>query len=721
MGDTAGLKITVGADVSSAIASIGKLDDSLETLEKDLVRIEVAIDNALGAGRDTTALEASYEKVRAKIVALRAEAAKPIPPPIVPPIPAPNDTAFLNTISKQRIAFTDLGRVITGQGFSLRALSSNFALLGPGVTIAVAALYGLYEVLNKQTDAEKKADEAAKKLKETLLNLKSGGEVIAEATGSEAGNIARVQALAHAINDQTLSYGEQKNALNEIREINKAYFGEFTKQTATVKALSAAVNEYSNALIQEAIIKKQSEAIGDLTSKLLDQVRAEDKLRSARDQAQAAVDKQGPIQASSGNVASGGADILNNKALGDLDKASAALEKQKDAVFKLREQIAIYKGDLQNAVNEQGKFKPLKAPPKYADDLKSIIPILEQIKKIYDELAKPNKEPLFKQLSDSVNANDIKLIQTQIAEAIKKGATDGAKDPAVAKAYADLATALQAKLSHLQNPNLHSDVKGIVDVKAEDIDKVESKIEKALGGAKGLEIKVPIHLIADIENSTGFAEDDKKKIEKGFEKDPGLAKLFVKATANVQLSIEKLLIKESDLKNIKDIINKVIGSTVETGFKDVGIALGDALSGSKNPFQAAIREFTTVLGDGLIKIGETMIAASSVVIALKASLEDLFPNPAGGLVEGIAAVALGEVVKNVGVSAFATGGIVTGPTLGLVGEAGPEAIFPLSQLNRFIKDNTGNGSQTVNVVGMIRGRDLALVQARDSKLQNLTS
>jgi flagellar hook-basal body complex protein FliE len=47
-----------------------------------------------------------------------------------------------------------------------------------------------------------------------------------------------------------------------------------------------------------------------------------------------------------------------------------------------------------------------------------------------------------------------------------------------------------------------------------------------------------------------------------------------------------------------------------------------------------------------------------------------------------------------GFTAFANGGIVTKPTLGLVGEAGPEAIIPLSQMNRM-----GGGSVTVNVTG----------------------
>jgi hypothetical protein len=46
-----------------------------------------------------------------------------------------------------------------------------------------------------------------------------------------------------------------------------------------------------------------------------------------------------------------------------------------------------------------------------------------------------------------------------------------------------------------------------------------------------------------------------------------------------------------------------------------------------------------------------------------------------------------------GIRAFADGGIVTQPMLGLVGEAGPEAIIPLSQYNR------GGGDIHINING----------------------
>jgi phage-related minor tail protein len=71
----------------------------------------------------------------------------------------------------------------------------------------------------------------------------------------------------------------------------------------------------------------------------------------------------------------------------------------------------------------------------------------------------------------------------------------------------------------------------------------------------------------------------------------------------------------------------------------------------------------------------------------------------GGRVKG-GAIQLGETIKGL-VPKFADGGIVTRPTLGLVGEAGPEAIIPLSQLGR------GGGTNiNITVNGDVSGTEL---------------
>ena len=69
-----------------------------------------------------------------------------------------------------------------------------------------------------------------------------------------------------------------------------------------------------------------------------------------------------------------------------------------------------------------------------------------------------------------------------------------------------------------------------------------------------------------------------------------------------------------------------------------------------------------------------------------------------------------------GAIAFADGGIVSGPTLGLVGEYSgarnnPEVIAPLDKLRDIMADG-GGGVQNIQVQGVISGNDIELVAER---------
>ena len=81
--------------------------------------------------------------------------------------------------------------------------------------------------------------------------------------------------------------------------------------------------------------------------------------------------------------------------------------------------------------------------------------------------------------------------------------------------------------------------------------------------------------------------------------------------------------------------------------------------------------------------------------------------PFGGLALGAAAVA-GIISVLSSLPKFAEGGIATSATLGVFGEAGPEAIMPLDRLNDFI------APREVRVTGEIVGRGKNLVVAIDN-------
>jgi hypothetical protein len=126
----------------------------------------------------------------------------------------------------------------------------------------------------------------------------------------------------------------------------------------------------------------------------------------------------------------------------------------------------------------------------------------------------------------------------------------------------------------------------------------------------------------------------------------------------------------------------------------------------------------------LISVGKLAIATGIAMLGIKAALESM--NPYAAIAAGIALVALGTAVKAKlsdtskkmgGTKKFANGGIVSGPTMGLMGEypgasANPEVVAPLDKL----KDMIGGGGGGTFV---LRGQDLLLSVNRAQKASNL--
>jgi len=171
-------------------------------------------------------------------------------------------------------------------------------------------------------------------------------------------------------------------------------------------------------------------------------------------------------------------------------------------------------------------------------------------------------------------------------------------------------------------------------------------------------------------------------------------------------------------ENLKVAFEINFGQIAET----MGMALASAIVEGKNMMGALAGAILGVLGGLLQQMGAAAVAAST--------LAKTFAIPGVGLVSGIAAIALGTVltglatrVQSGGFSAFANGGIVSGPTMGLVGEypgarSNPEVIAPLDKLKNIIGNNGGNSN--VNVTGEFRinGQDLVVLLQKAEKTRS---
>lgn len=148
--------------------------------------------------------------------------------------------------------------------------------------------------------------------------------------------------------------------------------------------------------------------------------------------------------------------------------------------------------------------------------------------------------------------------------------------------------------------------------------------------------------------------------------------------------------------------------------------------------------FTSAVGSAMSSIASLAAAAGQTLSSVGSSVGNWANNnkallatagvvgltiATGGadlVVGGIAAA--GEALAGIGagmaaaaIPALASGGIVTAPQLAMIGEAGPEAVIPLNQLNNIMNSggnsspggNTSSTAQPINVTLQLDGRTLA--------------
>jgi len=122
---------------------------------------------------------------------------------------------------------------------------------------------------------------------------------------------------------------------------------------------------------------------------------------------------------------------------------------------------------------------------------------------------------------------------------------------------------------------------------------------------------------------------------------------------------------------------------------------------------ASLRQGTATFGQFMLDVLERLLIKAAALAATFAALSLLFPN-SKALVGGFGKFMAGGF----GVQGFAAGGMVSGPTMALVGEgpgtslSNPEVIAPLDKLQQMM----GGGNVTVS--GVIRGNDILISNER---------
>jgi hypothetical protein len=164
-------------------------------------------------------------------------------------------------------------------------------------------------------------------------------------------------------------------------------------------------------------------------------------------------------------------------------------------------------------------------------------------------------------------------------------------------------------------------------------------------------------------------------------------------------------------------INGVIMDFINNSIYALADSLGKVLAGDTVDM---VSVFGNLIADALQAIGKQLIAFATAWLFTFALMANPNPVSAGlALAAGIAAVAIGSLIKSsinkkpqASPPKFANGGIISGPTYGLMGEypgakSNPEIVAPLDKLKSMIG---GGGSGEF----VLRGNDLVLALQRSN-------
>ena len=175
--------------------------------------------------------------------------------------------------------------------------------------------------------------------------------------------------------------------------------------------------------------------------------------------------------------------------------------------------------------------------------------------------------------------------------------------------------------------------------------------------------------------------------------------------------------------NANNIINEGFVNMTMSMAEGLGFALATGGNVAENMFNIMLSGIAMVMSE----LGRMMVTTGAAMIKFNAAMKAL--SGPTMVITGLLLIAAAGAIKGVmaknsqGVASFAKGGIVSGPTLAMVGDntgagrGNPEVIAPLNKLKGMIDDRA---NQQINVGGQFRveGQDLVLALQRADRERN---
>ena len=605
----------------------------------------------------------------------------------------------VDALKKSNQQWTNLALVVQDLPFGFRGIQNNLpALIGGmagvtgGIYFATSAIIAFFTAWDMGIfGATKSTNEWKKTLTETNDEIRRGLDY----TNADISNL---QGLISVMTDVNSTESQRNKALKEIQEaISKVDEAEGKKVTGLYSAITA-VNLYTQAIqqqqMQEVIGKKIAEiTLGQIEKRNLQAIETAKANRGIH-----------PIDFFMGNKE---LDNLNSEII-----ANETLLRQLEDLRTTNTKALL--------VNPFSKFNAKPQKQLHDDSLKRIQAANDAETKAYmsglDERAKEEFQAGL-ELQDGLRKMEAagfsnsetyytayRLNMQKIAE--KYDAIEYKRNQDSIKANIDFETKIYKDSMAAYDEILKKKSDG------------QAKYTKNTVDALELELKTQLKLHKN--SITLMQEDIANKI-----KQLELLRVFAFGnTKSLEIIDKAIANQKAQLKGLGDrwdATAQQIKKTTEGVMTDVIVQfatnIGKALAGEKVDLFGGIGD---LIAEGAIAIGKSLIAYGVALEAFKLAAID----PALAIVAGAGLVIAGTFLKSKlapkkegGATPFASGGIVSGPTMGLIGEypgakANPEVVAPLDKL----KDMLGGqgGGQFV-----LKGNDLVLALNRSETSLNL--
>lgn len=544
------------------------------------------------------------------------------------------------------------------------ALQSLLGVMtGPaGIGLALGVVSSLFVAFGDKLFSHKKAVDEAKKAQEEYAKALDKAKVSAVEQGIKLENLIKLSQNAN------LTDAERVKALNGVKDILNGVSKGYGDQIQNIDDAKEAVKQYTAALIQQAIVERYRNEIADKSIAL---AKTQESVTKARAQFMASMAEAGQAPSSIGSS-------MEIEAASRMDKVTFAARQLKD----LKTQAVNQSNDILSLTNQmnsaldKGAQNPLFLALMAGNGKLAGGGSAEKLSEV---------QKILNNLRETLNSAQFQLLNGMIEE---KGAKDSFAVQSLEAIYKAIEKIAGSKTQEAQNA-----------------------LKQLLGSAKELEDKyysgkpqaTNLDTTSFIPRDTSFRTTD--KFTGGAQK-----ALDPLRTARNEMAINKM-VAESDAEGVRkrQKAYEAFADTVSGMATNAIVGFFDALRNGQNVLEA--------LGDQFLRLAEDIAAAVLKAAIFKAIMTALNASSGGGA--GVVAAA-----ANVGVVPFANGGIVTKATMGLVGEAGPEAIMPLSKLTGMLTKtfNAGSMSSGRSSGGgqfILRGQDLLLATNRAQKASNL--